>query len=162
MVIWVDQALCAGCGACVGACSAGAIRLVDQRAVVDEALCVPCAACAAACPNGAIDLLPLPVQSAVTAVPPASDLQPATAQLPAAQPEPVSLARSLVSLTGTALACLGRELAPRLAEVLVALLERRLTQPAADPPAPLSTSRSRALPGRRERKQARRRRRAQW
>jgi len=65
-------------------------------------------------------------------------------------------ARGLVPLAGAALAFLGREVAPRLADVLVAALERRLTRPTTTTIAPLSmSSQSFGAQGRVERRQAR-------
>jgi len=74
----------------------------------------------------------------------------------AALPEMITPARGLVPLAGAALAFLGREVAPRLADVLVAALERRL---ACSPvptiiPASLSSQKPAAM-SRRERRQAR-------
>ncbi|MGQ9491846.1 MAG: indolepyruvate ferredoxin oxidoreductase subunit alpha [Anaerolineae bacterium] len=53
----VDGAICTGCGACVTACPAGAIALINGRAHIDEALCVECGSCADACPQGAITMI---------------------------------------------------------------------------------------------------------
>ena len=52
--VWIDVARCTGCAACVEACAAGAIRLVDNTARVDEEMCTGCRACIEACPEGAI------------------------------------------------------------------------------------------------------------
>jgi ferredoxin len=42
---------CKGCGACVDACTADALALVDGKAQVDDATCILCGYCAAACPE---------------------------------------------------------------------------------------------------------------
>jgi len=60
----VDLSRCEGVGACVEACAANAIELVEmevegrkvQRARVMEALCKGCGACVPACPNRAINV----------------------------------------------------------------------------------------------------------
>jgi ferredoxin len=52
--IRVMVALCKGCGACVGACPANAITVVDDKARVHHASCILCGYCASACPEFAI------------------------------------------------------------------------------------------------------------
>jgi len=69
---------------------------------------------------------------------PAAESRPIPAPEQAALPEKLTPARSLAPLAGTGLAVLGREIVPRLAEVLLATLERRLTRPATAKIAPLS------------------------
>lgn len=52
---WVQPAQCVACGACVGSCPRGAIRVVKGVfAQVDPALCVGCGKCMGICPAGAI------------------------------------------------------------------------------------------------------------
>lgn len=66
---------CTGCGACLQACPAGAIRIVDGIARVDAELCRQCGDCVSACPQGAItEVVPpvvvnLPKEPQVTARP---------------------------------------------------------------------------------------------
>lgn len=49
---------CLGCGDCVSACVAGAIRINPETRLpeVDENLCAGCGACVKACPKGVIEL----------------------------------------------------------------------------------------------------------
>ena len=52
---WVNQELCDGCGACVGECPVGAIRLDDSdAAAIDEAECIRCGRCHDVCPRDAV------------------------------------------------------------------------------------------------------------
>jgi NAD-dependent dihydropyrimidine dehydrogenase PreA subunit len=141
MVIQVNQELCAGCGVCMEACSVGAIQLVDQRAVIDDALCTQCEACTDVCPNGAITSLSVPARSMPIAALPPVESQIVPVQSRVALPETASPARGLVPLAGAALAFLGNEVAPRLVDVLITALGRRLAQPTttAIPPLPISS-----------------------
>ncbi|MBN1426344.1 aldo/keto reductase [Candidatus Fermentibacteria bacterium] len=52
--IRIMEILCKGCGACIEACPANAISLVNDRARVHEAACILCGYCASACPEFAI------------------------------------------------------------------------------------------------------------
>ncbi|MBD3289594.1 4Fe-4S dicluster domain-containing protein [candidate division KSB1 bacterium] len=55
-MISIDQQKCNGCGACMDACSTGAIYMVDERASVDAGVCNECVDCVNVCPNNAIQL----------------------------------------------------------------------------------------------------------
>jgi len=157
MVIQVNQESCDSCGICVDACSVGAIQLVDQRAVIDEALCTQCEACTDACPNGAITALSVPARKLAIAALPAAESQIVPVQTRVAPLKTTSPARGLMPLVGAALTFLGREVTPRLADVMIAALERRLARPTTTAVALTSApSRNLASQGRGEqRKQAR-------
>ena len=47
---------CVGCGACVKICAAGALSVVDEKAVIDLKKCVGCGACFLACRNAALTI----------------------------------------------------------------------------------------------------------
>jgi Fe-S-cluster-containing hydrogenase component 2 len=159
MINHVSPELCAGCGVCLDACSTGAIQLVDQRAVIDDILCTQCQACAEACPNGAITAILIPAQGAILETLPEAGTQLIPAHQSEKQPALAATVRRLVPLAGTALAFVGQEVAPRLADVLINSLERSLVRPAAVPTTLLSTSsRRRAAQGRGVRRQTRYRR----
>lgn len=48
---------CRGCGQCAKRCTAGALRIENNRAVVNETLCRLCSYCAAACPDFCIKII---------------------------------------------------------------------------------------------------------
>jgi NAD-dependent dihydropyrimidine dehydrogenase PreA subunit len=52
--VWLDEARCTGCGACVEVCPTGALTLVEGKAHLDDTLCRACEACIQACPAGAL------------------------------------------------------------------------------------------------------------
>ena len=45
---------CIGCGICEKTCTAGAVRVTDNCAVIDEELCLSCGMCSVKCPRGVI------------------------------------------------------------------------------------------------------------
>jgi len=53
-MVEVDEERCIGCGACIDACSFGAISMVNGKARIDKELCRGCMICARYCIEGAI------------------------------------------------------------------------------------------------------------
>jgi len=129
MLMQVNQELCAGCGTCMAACSVDAVQLIDQCAVIDAALCTHCEACIDACPNGAITAITEPARQAQLVALPDAKKANLPIPVPGTALDKVSAPHSLAPLTGAVLAFLGQEVAPRLVEVLMTALERRLTAP---------------------------------
>jgi Fe-S-cluster-containing hydrogenase component 2 len=56
-MVWLDAQRCLGCGECVGACTIGAITIINNKAHIDDAICTGCGACVTACPEGAIQFV---------------------------------------------------------------------------------------------------------
>jgi NAD-dependent dihydropyrimidine dehydrogenase PreA subunit len=128
MVIQVNQELCTGCGACIDACSVEAIQLLDQCAVIDDGLCTQCEACIDACPNEAIITRSILEPSGSIMTLPAVEPTRVPVRDRAALPETAAPVRGLAPLAGAALTFLGSEVAPRLVDVLMTALERRLAR----------------------------------
>jgi NAD-dependent dihydropyrimidine dehydrogenase PreA subunit len=136
-LIIINTERCNGCGECIAVCPTSALYLVDGKATVDGALCSDCESCIAACPTNAI-------LSAEPVTTPATE----PARMPALRPEPevvwvethppVPLRTKVLPVVGAALVWAGREIVPRLAEVLLYDLDRRLVK-RQTPGAPRST-----------------------
>ena len=120
MEMRVNSEQCTGCGACVEICPNGAIQLSDGLAILDQAVCSQCQVCVDVCPVGAITAVELPVaMMEPTAVRPARE-----AEIVVAEPAPSNLKPWLNAVLTFA----GREILPRLANTLIAALDRQLAQ----------------------------------
>lgn len=125
-MIEINTQRCNGCGECVEVCPSGAIYLVEGKATVEQKLCCDCASCVAICPTEAISLV-TPAEAVVGSVRvPALRSEPQVIQVKT-ESAPASLRASLLPAVGGALAWAGREILPRLAEVLLYDLDRRVT-----------------------------------
>lgn len=120
MLIQVDEEKCCACGTCLEVCSTGAISLETGKAVINRALCTQCEACIGACPSGALSLV-------LDAVPAKAENK--VPVLVKKQPLLVQKQRPLAPWVGTTLAFLTQEILPRLVDVAVTALERRVEQP---------------------------------
>jgi len=157
-VIRISRELCTGCGSCIDACSTGAIHLMDHQAEVDDTLCTACEACLEACPNGAIIASSAPVYTAPIMIQPVTDSRLEINQPPTMLPGTAVPVRGLKPLAGAALSFLGSEVAPRMVDVLIKSIERRLTQPTTTTISlSISSSRDYSLQNRGQRKQIRHR-----
>ena len=124
-MIYVDSEKCAGCGVCEDVCPVEAVRVSDGLARIDQHRCNECQACVEACPNNAILVVIEPAEEKALSL----REQPAP-EIALAEPHrtPTSLRTRVVPVVGSALAFLGREVAPRLATSLLDALDRRLSQ----------------------------------
>ena len=125
-MIYVDGEKCAGCGVCEDVCPVEAIRVSDGVARIDQERCNGCQACVEACPNEAILMVIEPAEEKAISLreQPAPEIARAEPHRP-----PVPLRSQVVPVVGTALAFLGREVAPRLAMYLMDALDRRQSAP---------------------------------
>jgi NAD-dependent dihydropyrimidine dehydrogenase PreA subunit len=130
----VNDELCAGCGICADTCLVGAIRLVYGVAEIDQELCTACEACINACPNGAISAVAQPALRLPKAAQPVVESQIVSVPAPSPLEERTTPVSRLAPLAGSVLAFLGHDIVPRVVDVLVNVLERRLTKPVFNPP----------------------------
>jgi ferredoxin len=127
-LITIDATQCTGCGACMEICPSGAIYLVDGRAVVDRELCNECEACLTVCPAEAIAITSVAQPMPESVRMPAVRRQPEVVRI-ATRQEPAPLRSRVMPVVGTALVWAGREVLPRLADLLLEALDRRAARP---------------------------------
>lgn len=128
-MITIDFKRCDGCGACVEICPNNAIYLVDGKAEVDGLLCQSCEVCLTACPTGAISLAePVQQRAAELARVPARGPEPEPMQTTTETLRPAPLRSSVLPVVGAALAWVGREIVPRLADYFLGSLDRRAVE----------------------------------
>ena len=119
-MVYVDETRCSGCGACVDVCRAGAISLSDGKAVINQEQCTQCEACFHACPESAI------LSVSARGLVPERERPAALATSP---PRPVrSISAGAAPALAAALIYVGREVVPRVANLLLDALERRMAQ----------------------------------
>lgn len=123
-MITIDLERCTGCGACVEACPTGALYLVDGKAAVDNALCRECEVCVQACPSEAIalteqkELLTAPARQLVRRPEPEVIRVRTEAEI-------VPLRARVLPVVGAALIWAGREIVPRIVDVMLDAVDRR-------------------------------------
>ncbi len=130
-MIFVDQALCDGCGTCVGECPTGAISLIGDVPLVNTDRCDGCKICVNVCPNQALAWIAKPVLETATEPSSLAVIQPSS-EIIHIETKPAPWRRTFFPVVGGALSWAGRELVPRLApmalDVLEGALDRRLSR----------------------------------
>lgn len=124
MEMQVNAELCTGCGACIEVCPNEAIHLSEGLPVFDQSVCTQCQSCKDACPVNAITMVDLSVAVmkptvVQPVVQPVHEDEIAVTELVPSSPKP---------WLSTVLGFAGREILPRLADVLFTALDRRLAQ----------------------------------
>jgi NAD-dependent dihydropyrimidine dehydrogenase PreA subunit len=141
-VIQINPDLCSGCGLCIEGCSQGAIQLIDHRAEMINDLCTACESCLETCPNGAISAIIKPVASATGVSDPVADTEWKY------YPQPVKVLQPTVSKGGVKpvlaglLTFFGKEVAPRLVDLILKSIESQQTQSMAKVTSPSISSSS--------------------
>jgi NAD-dependent dihydropyrimidine dehydrogenase PreA subunit len=118
-MMYVEFEKCNGCGECLEICSVEAISLNAGKAMIDPDTCLVCGSCIQACPQGAIS------QAELLAPCKPIDIQPVEVQT--ASLVPTSSTDGRLVWVGPVLSFIGHEIVPRLADALIAALDRRLS-----------------------------------
>lgn len=116
----VDVKKCTGCGQCLDICPVGAISLLKGKAVIAPDTCIFCGACVYACPRAAISETRLPETA----------IQPVKAQpvsIETSKPAPAVQPAGRFAWAMPVITFVGKEILPRLADSVLASLDRRLS-----------------------------------
>ncbi len=113
-MIYVNEALCKGCGVCAEVCTTGAIQIINGLARIAQDVCRECDACLSACPHGALLAIDEPVRAKHSIV----TREPAPLKPRLARP-------GWLPALGAALAFVGQEIIPRAAGALLDAWDQR-------------------------------------
>jgi len=123
-MVTINYADCNGCGLCVDECPTGALILQNNHAFIDQDLCQECHSCISVCPQGAILVgEKQPVAENVIQI---SALPKPTLDTLVEPAEQMPLREMLLPAIGSVLLWTGRELVPRLADLALNALDRRI------------------------------------
>ena len=115
---------CNGCGACIDSCPAGAISLQNNKALIDINLCEGCEVCVDTCPQRAIIHSKAgPIQEMTPSIPIEIPAVVITSQ---DQQKSTTHQNSVIPVISSMLLWTGRELAPRLMNLALDYVERRI------------------------------------
>jgi len=123
-MVYINDADCNGCGECVDLCPTGALILQSNHAFIHQDICQGCEICMDACPQGAILIGEhYPASEEVIRIPAISEPESYSLTEPA---ERISVREMVLPAIGSVLVWTGRELVPRLADLALGALDRRI------------------------------------
>jgi ferredoxin len=126
-MIHINTENCNGCGVCIDICPAGAISLIKTKACVDSNLCDECDICVDACPKGAIaHSRAVPSQEMIASDP--IDI-PAVVITSQDQRKSTTRQNAVKPVISSMLLWTGRELVPRLMNLALDYVEKRIQHP---------------------------------
>ena len=123
-MVFINTEECNGCGVCIDICPTEAITLQNGKAFIDTNLCDGCEVCMDTCLQGAI------VHSAI--VPLQEKTTPVPIEIPTVvisnqdQESSITIQNAVYPVIGSMLLWTGRELVPRMANLVLDYLERRI------------------------------------
>jgi Fe-S-cluster-containing hydrogenase component 2 len=121
-VILINYEDCNGCGECVAICPTNAIILQNGKAHVDTVICEECQACIDSCPQGAIlHRDSVPVVGEVIKI-----SEPDSREVVLAEPKGSLIQNAGLPVLSSILLWTGREVLPRLADMALGYLDRRI------------------------------------
>jgi len=124
-MIEISQDQCTGCGRCAEMCPAGAISIREGHAVVNQTLCRGCQACLSVCPVGAVISVSAPIAIVEPHLPQASSK--AVTDVISSRAAPVSWHQRVLPVLADVLSFTGREVLPRLLELLASASPKQPT-----------------------------------
>ena len=123
-MVLINIEYCNGCGICIDTCPTGAIFLQNEKAFIDTNLCEGREVCMETCPQGAIiHPASVPVQEKATPFPIEMPTEVISIQ---DQQRFLAIHSEALPVIGSILLWTGRELAPRLLNLAVDYVERRI------------------------------------
>ena len=123
-MVYVNDTACNGCGVCSDICSTGALIFQNHRAYIDQELCQECEACVSICPQGAILCGEMnTISQEVIRVP---SVLPAQSDFQEKLSERIPIREVILPTISSILLWTGRELVPRLADLAIRHLDRRM------------------------------------